>query len=141
MVLSGLCYGRCQRIYPKRQISNGYSGNIRIKSKNIKFQLRGAPLSDKERKELNFKAGRLILRSLGIFIGETKFDVLREKHGYVGYANYYLRKCWDDSELKNKADVTIYKQLLEIDSKLGTTQSEQLYGCVLNSLRMDLIKV
>ena len=67
-------------------------------------------------------------------------DKLREL-GYVGYAEYYLRKCWDESELKNKADVAVYKQLLEIDSKLGTTQSEQLLECVSHSLRMDLIKV
>ena len=67
-------------------------------------------------------------------------DQLRDL-GYVGYANYYLKACWDESELKNKADVTIYKQLLEIDSKLGTTQSEQLFWCVFHSLRIDLIKV
>ena len=33
MVLSGLCYGRSPQIYPKLQISNGYWGNIKIKSK------------------------------------------------------------------------------------------------------------
>ena len=100
-------------------------------------------MSNKERKELNLKAGRLI-DSLGIYIAvtENEFDVLRdEEHGYAGYANYYLEHCWNESELKNKADVTIYKQLLEIDSKLGTTQSEQLFECVFYSLRMDLIKV
>ena len=87
---------------------------------------RGAPLSDAERKKLNLEAGRLI-KSLGIFINvtENRFDVLREK-GYVGYADYYLKQCYDKSELVNKADVTIYKQLLVIDSRLGTTQSEQL---------------
>ena len=67
-------------------------------------------------------------------------DKLREL-GYSGYADYYLNKCWNKSELKNKADVTIYKQLLEIDSKLGTTQSEQLFECVLYSPRLELIKV
>ena len=67
-------------------------------------------------------------------------EKLRED-GFVGYANYYLLKCWDKSELKNKADVAVYKQLLEIDAKLGTTQSEQLFCCVFLSLRMDLIKV
>ena len=99
-------------------------------------------MSDKERKELNLEAGRLI-KSLGIYIDvtENNFDVLREKHGFFGYASYYLRGCWDESELKNKADVSIYKQLLEIDSKLGTTQTEQLFECVFYSLRMDLIKV
>ena len=67
-------------------------------------------------------------------------DKLREL-GYVGYANYYLHNCWDESELKNNADVTIYKQLLEIDSKLGTTQSKQLLGCLRHSTRKDLIEV
>ena len=100
-------------------------------------------MSDNERKELNLKAGRLI-KSLGISIAvtENEFDVLRdEEHGFVGYANYYLQGCWDESELKNKADVAVYKQLLEIDSKLGTTQSEQLFKCVFKSLRIDIIKV
>ena len=65
---------------------------------------------------------------------------LREKN-FVGYANYYLRKCWDKSEFENKADVAIYKQLLEIDAKLGTTQSEQLRWCLVYAPRKDLIEV
>ena len=73
-------------------------------------------------------------------VKDDEYDELREE-GYVGYAHYYLQESWNKSELKNKADVTIYKQLLEIDSKLGTTQSEQLFKCVFHSLRMDLIKV
>ena len=91
---------------------------------------------------MNLKAGRLI-QSLGIYmiVEDGFYDRLRGELGYVGYANYYLQKCWDESELKNKADVTIYKQLLEIDSKLGTTQSEQLFECVFHSLRMDIVKV
>ena len=99
-------------------------------------------MSDKERKELNLKAGRLI-KSLGIFIRvtENEFEMLRGELGFVGYAHYYLQECWDKTELKNKADVSIYKQLLEIDSKLGTTQSEQLFECVFNSLRIDIFKV
>ena len=104
--------------------------------------LRGAPISDDERKKLNLQAEKII-DSLGITIWVTgnEFDVLREKHNYVGYSNYYLKNCWNKSELTNKADVAIYKQLLEIDSKLGTTQSEQLFKCVFHSLRKDLIKV
>ena len=98
-------------------------------------------MSDAERKKLNLKAGRLI-QSLGIPIAATEnnFDVLRE-HGFVGYANYYLRRCYDESELVNKADTTIYRQLLDIDSQLGTRQAEQLFECVFYSVRMDLIKV
>ena len=98
-------------------------------------------MSNDERKELNLKAGTLI-NSLGIEmdVKDGEYDELRERR-FVGYANYYLFNCWNKSELKNKADLTIYKQLLEIDAKLGTTQSEQLFACVFRSLRMDLIKV
>ena len=98
-------------------------------------------MRDSERKRLNLEAGKLI-QSLGISIAvrENYFDKLRDA-GWVGYASYYLQKCYDKSELVNKADVPIYNQLLEIDSKLGTTQAEQLFGCVFTSVRMDLIKV
>ena len=74
-------------------------------------------------------------------VTENSFDVLREKKGFVGFTSYYLQECYDESELKNKADISIYKQLLEIDSQLGTTQAEQLFKCVFHSGRMDLIKV
>ena len=88
-------------------------------------------------KKLNLKAGRLI-QNLGIDMYE--YDELRE-FGFVGYASYYLKECWDQSKLTNKADVAIYRQLLEIDSKLGTTSTEQLDRCVFCSHQMDIIKV
>ena len=71
---------------------------------------------------------------------QVEHEKLREDD-YAGYAEYYLQKSWDETELTNKADVTIYKQLLEIDSKLGTTQSEQLRSCLVYSPRKDLIEV
>ena len=120
----------------------GYSGKIYFRVKYEKIFYRGAPSSDSERKKLNLEAGRLI-QSLGISIPVrgNYFDVLREKRGGVGYASFYLKQCYDESQLANKADVTIYRQLLEIDLKLGTTQTEQLFQCVKLSLRMDLIEV
>ena len=72
------------------------------------------------------------------FVGYAVEDIRINR---ISYAEYYLQRCWNDSELKNKADMTVYKQLLEIDSKLGTSQSEQLFGCVFHSLRNDLIQV
>ena len=98
-------------------------------------------MSDGERKELNLKAGRL-LKSLGItvHVKDGEYDELREL-GYVGYASYYLSKSWYETVMGNIADETIYKQLLEIDSKLGTTQSEQLFCCLRYSPRKDLIEV
>ena len=67
--------------------------------------------------------------------------MLREK-GFVGYAEYYLRQCLNESELTNKADKAVYKQLLEMDStQLGITQSHQLSKCLLYSPQKDLIEV
>ena len=118
----------------------------------IYLKYRGAPSSDvdqatllaEEKANLNLKAGRLIQGCLEIHgditFTENTFDELRGR-GYVGYAHYYLRKCYDFSELENKAVIENYIELLEIDAKLGTTQTEQLFGCVFESVRMDLIKV
>ena len=122
-------------------MANGYSGKRSNFRKKSHLNFRGAPLSDKERKELNLQAGRLI-KSLGInmIVEDGIYDVIRGK-GFVGYASYYLKECWDQSELINKSDVAIYRQLLEIDSKLGTTSTEQLDRCVFYSHRLDIIKV
>ena len=99
-------------------------------------------MSDAQRKELNLKACRLIeSQGIQIPVGGNIYDVIREKCGFIGFAHYYLQGSKDESEWKNKADITIYKQLLEIDSQLGTTQTEQLFWCVFYSVRMDLIKV
>ena len=99
-------------------------------------------VSNEERKKLNLEAGRLI-KSLGLSIceGETTYDMLREEYGYVGYANYYVMSCWDEQELTNKAHVTIYKTFLEIDTKLGTTSTEQLFELVFGAVRLDLVMV
>ena len=119
-----------------------YSGKSRDLRTNIYFKLRGAPLSKKEREELNLEAGKLIKnRGIHMDVKDGEYDELREELGFVGYAEYYLLECWDESGLKNKADVSIYKQLLEIDSKLGTTPSEQLRWCLAYSPRKDLIEV
>ena len=99
-------------------------------------------MNDQERKSFNLKAASLI-KSLGISIPvkENSYNLLRDEYGFVGFADYYIQNCWDESELVNKADVIIYKQLLEIDTELGTNQSEQLWNCVYNSIRIDLVKV
>ena len=60
---------------------------------------------------------------------------------FVGYAVYYLKQCWNESKSTNKADLAVYEKLIEIDTELGTTQSEQLLGCLCYSPRLDLIEV
>ena len=144
MVLDGWS-GNYWRIYSKKQLTIGFSGKIYfgMKFKNFLNREAGlqAPLSDAERKKLNLEAGRLILSyRICTNVTDNKFDVLREK-GFVGHANYFFKKCYFKSGLINTADIGIYRQLLEIDSRLGTTQTEQLFACVELSVRIDFIKV
>ena len=103
--------------------------------------LRGAPLTENEKLELNNR-GRDILRKTGVKGGgEADYDTLRKKHGRAGFADYYIGNSWDETDLVNKADVNIYKQLITIDGKMGTKMTEQLVECVGFTYRKDLFKV
>ena len=92
---------------------------------------------EEEKKRLN-ELGQIHLRLGGIDIGLIKYVPY-----YVigGYGDYYLSKCWDGERKINKADSFIYRQLVGIDSKLGTSASEQLRQCLCWTGRWDLIKV
>ena len=108
-------------------------------------------MSKEERIELSFKAFKLIQTTVfpaipvsgsmiqNMLLSEKLYDDL-SGYGY-SYAELYLSKCWDENEMINNADVTIYKQILEIDLKLGVTHTQQLFDCVYHSYRIDLIKV
>ena len=48
---------------------------------------------------------------------------------------------WDNTHLISRADNNIYKLLVSIDAKLGTKIDEQLFACIGESLREDLVKV
>lgn len=66
----------------------------------------------------------------------NEYELVRY-NDYVGFANIYLKKSKSD----DKIDINIYSELVQLDSKLGTTATEQLEACVYHSLRLDLIKV
>jgi len=90
-------------------------------------------VSEEEKKRLNESAGK-ILREAGLDFEMWKdYDWLK-KVGYVGYARYYLRKCIS-------IDKEVYSKLVELDTRLGTTASEQLFWCVFSTLNLDIIKV
>ena len=92
-----------------------------------------------ERTLLSWKAVRLLNKN-GIRTAYANCYAFRE-YFHAGFAPYYLTHCWDPSESRNNADVTFFKQLLEIDEQLGVTQTEQLFACVRETLRIDLIEV
>ena len=63
------------------------------------------------------------------------------KAGAVGFADVYLNRCNKESESNEIIDNNVYGKLVELDTKLGTTASEQLYGCLNRTTRLDIIKV
>ena len=91
-----------------------------------------------EKRRLN-QIGLSILRENG-FDDTVYYDQIRTMRG-AGYAHQYLKECWNDLEMLNEADVSIYRQLVDIDSKLGTSASQQLHGCLSYTTRWDLIQV
>jgi len=70
----------------------------------------------------------------------TEYEKLREDN-YVGFAQVYLKRCDRESQTENIADVQLYTKLVELDTRLGTTATKQLFWCLKYSLRLDLIKV
>ena len=57
------------------------------------------------------------------------------------YAGVYLHRCDKESKPADEIDMQIFKQLSELDMKLGTAASERLFNYVSNTTRWDIIKV
>ena len=94
-----------------------------------------------EKIEANQRAGS-ILRKVGFVFEKWKdYNWITETTKDFGYADYYLVRCWNDSLKINEADASVYRQLAEIDSVLGTTASNQLWACLSWTTRWDIIKV
>ena len=104
-------------------------------------------MNREEEYQLNQRAGR-ILREAGFVFEEwkdynwiTKGVDHRDEIDDEGYADYYLVKCCNETTKINEADASIYRQLVDIDSKLGTSISVQLLCCLSWTTRWDIIKV
>ena len=70
----------------------------------------------------------------------NEYVSLREAN-FVGFANVYLWRCNKESKSNDEIDKEVYAKLVELDSRLGTTASEQLFKCLLKTTRSDIIKV
>ena len=90
-------------------------------------------MNEEEKKRLN-ESGGMILREAGLDFEMWKDYDWIKKEDYVGYADYYLHKCIS-------IDKEVYSKLVELDTRLGTTTSEQLYKCVFYTSNLDIIKV
>ena len=70
----------------------------------------------------------------------TEYGKLRET-GWFGFANVYLWRCDKESKTENIADVQLYKKLVKLDTRLGTTAGTQLFACLSSTIRWEIIKV
>ena len=69
-----------------------------------------------------------------------EYEIVR-KNNWSGFAEVYLDRCNKESGAGVEADIVVYTKLAELDSRLGTRTSEQLYGCLHKTTRWDIIKV
>ena len=99
----------------------------------FKIEFRGAKVSEEEKKQLNESAGKILREAVLDFEMWIDYDLMKEED-YVGYADYYLGECIS-------IDKEVYSKLVELDTRLGTTASEQLYWCLQKTSRSDIIKV
>ena len=70
----------------------------------------------------------------------NEYEIVRQNK-WVGFAHIYLIRCSNESQSNEIIDVKVYKKLIDLDTKLGTTVFEQLFICLLNTTRSDIIKV
>ena len=68
----------------------------------------------------------------------NEYEVLKKKE-FVGFADKYLYQF--KSKPQDQIDIHIYAKLVKLDTRLGTTASEQLDWCIERTTRSDIIKV
>ena len=70
----------------------------------------------------------------------NEYEDLR-KANFVGFADVYLQQCNKESKSIDEIDAEVYSKLVELDTRLGTTATEELYSCLKNTTRSHIIKV
>ena len=56
----------------------------------------------------------------------SEYESLR-RDGWTGFAEVYLKQCHEESKSNNQIDKEVYNKIVELDTRLGTTASEQLF--------------
>ena len=70
----------------------------------------------------------------------NEYQIVR-KYDYVGFAEFYLAQFINNCKSDEEIDRQIYTQLVELDARLGTTASDQLFHCLRKMTRSNIIKV
>ena len=70
----------------------------------------------------------------------NEYEEIR-KAGSYGFAGEYLNRFNTKAKSDDEIDIQVYNKLAQLDSKLGTTASEQLFECLEHTTQSDIIKV
>ena len=62
-------------------------------------------------------------------------------HTCKDFVSHYLERCNKESKSNVKINKEVYTKLVELEKRLGKKASEQLYECLKNTTRSDIIKV
>ena len=52
-----------------------------------------------------------------------------------------MERCNEESKSNDEINKEVYTKLVELDTRLGTKASKQLYECLYYTTRLDIIKV
>ena len=72
---------------------------------------------------------------------EQVHELITWDKDFVGFASKYLERFDEESKSDREIDREIYSKLVQLDSRLGTRTSDQLYKCLSLTTRSDIIKV
>ena len=70
----------------------------------------------------------------------NEYECVRKANS-IGFAGLYLCRCNEESRRNDEIDISLYTKLVELDTRLGTPASEQLFWCLYCTTRFDIIKV
>ena len=72
---------------------------------------------------------------------EQVHELITWDEDFIGFASEYLERFDKESKSDREIDREIYSKLVQLDSRLGTKASDQLYKCLSHTTRSDIIKV
>ena len=76
-----------------------------------------------------------------IDLDELNENECLKKSNYIGFAHFYFSQCNQESQSNNEIVKEVYTKLIELDTRLGTQPSEQLFMCVFHTPDLDILKV
>ena len=76
-----------------------------------------------------------------IDLDELNENECLKKSNYIGFAHFYFSQCNQESQSNNEIVKEVYTKLIELDTRLGTPPSEQLFHSILYTLDSDILKV